>query len=274
MDPELLKTALKEAAAKGKLPKAIIVVHLYGMPAKMEALLEIANDYGVPIIEDAAEALGSKINQKACGSFGKFGVLSFNGNKIITTSSGGALLSDEGAYIEKSKFLATQARDPAPHYQHSHIGYNYRMSNILAGIGRGQLEVLDERVRARRANFDRYVQYFEPLNEKGYQFGFQNKDIISSLYSNRWLSCILIEPDQRHGITRESIRLALENENIESRPLWKPMHQQPVFEGAKKYLNGVSDNLFDKGICLPSGSNLTDTEFQRIFECLDQLLKP
>lgn len=269
MDPELLKLALEDAKQAGKLPKAIIPVHLYGMPAKMEEILSIANDYGVPVIEDAAEALGSCIQDKPCGSFGKFGVLSFNGNKIITTSGGGALISDSSEMIEKARFLATQARDSAPHYQHSHIGYNYRMSNVLAGIGRGQLEVLNDRVQARRRNFDRYKTYFSKHIDSGFNIKFQDEP--DGYYSNRWLTCIIVDPTFNNGLTREVIRIALDEENIESRPLWKPMHQQPIFVNAKFYLNGVSDNLFKNGLCLPSGSNLTDDEFNRIFECLDNV---
>ena len=269
MDPMLLKTALEEAKFNGKLPKAIIPVHLYGMPAKMDEILLIANEYGVPVIEDAAEALGSNLDNKPCGSFGEFGVLSFNGNKIITTSGGGALLSDNEEMIEKARFLATQARDSAPHYQHSHIGYNYRMSNVLAGIGRGQLEVLNDRVAARRNNFQRYKQYFSKHNNAGYDIRFQEE--LEGYYSNRWLTCILVDSNANNGLTREEIRLTMEAENIEARPLWKPMHQQPVFSSSKNYLNGISDKLFENGLCLPSGSNLTDDEFERIFNCLDTI---
>ena len=269
MDPVLLRFALEEANQNGKLPKAIIPVHLYGMPAKMDEILRIANEYGVPVIEDAAEALGSSIEKKPCGSLGKFGVLSFNGNKIITTSGGGALLSENAEMIEKARFLATQARDSAPHYQHSYIGYNDRMSNVLAGIGRGQLEVLNDRVEARRNNFERYKKYFSKYNNAGFTIKFQEAPL--GYYSNRWLTCILVDPALNNGLTREIIRLALEEENIESRPLWKPMHQQPIFADCKSYLNGVSDKLFEDGLCLPSGSNLTEEEFDRIFESLDQI---
>jgi len=269
MDPSLLRSALQEAKLNGILPKAIIPVHLYGMPAKMHEIIAIANEYNVPLIEDAAEALGSNINDKPCGSFGEFGVLSFNGNKIITTSGGGALISENAEMIEKARFLATQARDPAPHYQHSHIGYNYRMSNVLAGIGRGQLEVLNDRVEARRSNFDRYRQYFSKYNNSGFNIQFQEEP--EGYYSNRWLTCILVDPTTNKGLTREEIRLGMDEENIESRPLWKPMHQQPVFSSSNSYLNGVSDNLFENGLCLPSGSNLTEKEFERIFNCLDKV---
>jgi len=269
MDPSLLRKALEEANQNGKLPKAIIPVHLYGMPAKMNEIVTIAKEFNVPIIEDAAEALGSNMNGKPCGSFGEFGVLSFNGNKIITTSGGGALLSSDGEMIEKARFLATQARDPAPHYQHSHIGYNYRMSNVLAGIGRGQLEVLNDRVNARRNNFERYKLYFSKHNKSGFNIQFQEEP--QGYYSNRWLTCILVDPINNKGITREIIRLEFEAENIEARPLWKPMHQQPVFANTNNYLNGVSDKLFENGLCLPSGSNLTEEEFERIFNCLDKI---
>jgi dTDP-4-amino-4,6-dideoxygalactose transaminase len=267
MDPALLKAALEEAKQNGQLPKAIIPVHLYGMPAKMGEILSIAVEYDVPVIEDAAEALGSTIDNKPCGSFGTFGVLSFNGNKIITTSGGGALLSNDGEMIEKARFLSTQARDAAPHYQHSQIGYNYRMSNVLAGIGRGQLEVLNDRVIARRNNYERYKQYFSKQNNAGFNIQFQEEP--DGYQSNRWLTCILVDPIKNKGLTRETIRLEFEAENIEARPLWKPMHQQPVFASTKNYLNGVSDKLFENGLCLPSGSNLTDEEFERIFNCLE-----
>jgi dTDP-4-amino-4,6-dideoxygalactose transaminase len=269
MDPLLLRTALEEGKKNAQLPKAIIPVHLYGMPTKIVEILSIAKEYGVPVIEDAAEALGSNIENKPCGSFGEFGILSFNGNKIITTSSGGALISENGEMIEKARFLATQARDAAPHYQHSHIGYNYRMSNVLAGIGRGQLEVLNDRVEARRSNFDRYRQYFSKYNNAGFNIQFQEEP--DGFYSNRWLTCILVDPTTNNGLTKEEIRLAMDEENIESRPLWKPMHQQPVFSYSKSYLNGVSDKLFENGLCLPSGSNLTEEEFERIFNCLDNI---
>jgi len=271
MDPVLLRIALLESKQKGKLPKAIIPVHLYGMPAKMEEIISIADEFGVPVIEDAAEALGANLNGKPCGSFGEFGVLSFNGNKIITTSGGGALLSNNEEMIEKARFLSTQARDTAPHYQHSQIGYNYRMSNILAGIGRGQLEVLNDRVVARRNNFQRYKDFFSQYNYKGFDIKFQEEP--NGYFSNRWLTCILVDPNSNKNLTREKIRLTMDAENIETRPLWKPMHQQPVFAKAKSYLNGNSDLLFENGLCLPSGSNLTEEDFERIFNCFDIILK-
>jgi dTDP-4-amino-4,6-dideoxygalactose transaminase len=270
MDPVLLRIALQEARQNGKLPKAIIPVHLYGMPAKMIELISISKEFGVPVIEDSAEAFGAKLNGKPCGSFGEFGVLSFNGNKIITTSGGGALLSNNEEMIEKARFLSTQARDSAPHYQHSHIGYNYRLSNVLAGIGRGQLEVLNDRVVARRNNFQRYKDFFSKYNNAGFNIKFQEEP--NGYFSNRWLTCILVDPNSNKGLTREDIRLAMDAESIETRPLWKPMHQQPVFATAKSYLNGTSDKLFKNGLCLPSGSNLTEEEFVRIFKTLDKLL--
>jgi dTDP-4-amino-4,6-dideoxygalactose transaminase len=269
MDPVLLRIALQEAKQNENLPKAIIPVHLYGMPAKIDEIISIAEEFGVPVIEDAAEALGANINGKPCGSFGEFGVLSFNGNKIITTSGGGALLSNNEEMIAKARFLSTQARDAAPHYQHSHIGYNYRMSNVLAGIGRGQLEVLNSRVEARRYNFQRYKGFFSKYNNYGFNIKFQEEP--TGYFANRWLTCILVDPDSNKGLTREEIRLAMDTENIETRPLWKPMHQQPIFANAKSYLNGYSDKLFENGLCLPSGSNLTEEEFDRIFKAFDNI---
>ncbi|HEY9257426.1 DegT/DnrJ/EryC1/StrS family aminotransferase, partial [Chitinophaga sp.] len=265
MDPVLLEQAIKDRIVKGKKPKAIIPVHLYGMPAQMNEIMEIANRYDIPVIEDAAEALGSKYQEQSCGSIGKLGILSFNGNKIITTSGGGALIGNEEALISKSRFLATQARDAAPHYQHSHIGYNYRMSNVCAAIGRGQMTVLDERVAQRRANYQHYVEQLSDL--PGISFLAEP----TGFFSNRWLSAILIDPAVSNGITRETVRLALEKENIESRPLWKPMHMQPVFKQAPAYVNGVSESLFDNGLCLPSGSNLTTTDLTKITNLIKTL---
>lgn len=253
MNPELLEKAITDRIKKGKKPKAILLVHLYGMPSKMDEIIAISEKYDIPIIEDAAEAIGATYKGKAMGTFGVMGVFSFNGNKIITTSGGGALISNNTEYCKKATFLATQARDEAPHYQHSHIGYNYRMSNIAAGIGRGQLEVLDDRVRARRRNFDFYKNELSGIN----QIYFVEE--IQGFYANRWLTTILTDSYQ----TREKIRLALENENIESRPLWKPMHLQPIFQEFPAYADGTSENLFERGLCLPSGSNLTDEELQR-----------
>lgn len=258
MSPKLLEEAIIDRIANGKKPKAIIVVHLYGMPANIVELLEIANKFKIPIIEDAAEALGSRIGKKLCGTFGTMGILSFNGNKIITTSGGGALVSDNAEYISKARFLATQARDKAPYYQHTQIGYNYRMSNVLAGIGRGQLEVIEDRVRSRRSNFN---TYFKNLgNLPGISFVPEN----GSSFSNRWLTTILVDPSKTKSANCENIHKALEEENIETRPLWKPMHLQPVFEKCSSYINGVSERLFNMGLCLPSGSNLTDNDLKRI----------
>lgn len=258
MCPDTLEAAIKDRLSKGRKPKAIIPVHLYGMPANMGRIMQIANKYDIPVIEDAAEALGSRYNGKATGSFGRLSVLSFNGNKIITTSGGGALLSDDRGLIEKARFLSTQARDPAPHYQHTQIGYNYRMSNIVAGIGRGQMEVIQERVRQRRANFDFYKENLSQY--PGIHF---SEEPDSSTFSNRWLTTIIVDPLKTSGTTREDIRLSLEKENIESRPLWKPMHLQPVFSACPAYLTGVSEQLFTNGLCLPSGSNMSDSDRMR-----------
>lgn len=258
MDPDLLDKAIKERIKSGKKPKAIVVVHLYGMPAQMDRIVEISQQYDIPLVEDAAEALGSTYKGKALGTFGIMGVLSFNGNKIITTSGGGALISNDKDLIEKARFLATQARDQAPHYQHSQIGYNYRMSNICAGIGRGQMEVIAERVQQRRKNFEFYKQQFAGINS--IEFAEEPSDY----FSNRWLSTILVDPKKSMGISRETIRLELEKDNIESRPLWKPMHLQPVFQKYPYYGSGVSDKLFDNGLCLPSGSNLTNEDLNRV----------
>ena len=270
MCPVALEEAIVDRMAKGKKPKAIIVVHLYGMPAKMKEIIEIANKYEIPLIEDAAEALGSHIDGKMCGTFGKLNILSFNGNKIITTSGGGALLSEEGDMIAKARFLATQARDEAPHYQHSHIGYNYRMSNVVAAIGRGQMVVLNDRIAARRANYDRYVKLFGEINAKGFHIELLPEP--EGFFSNRWLTTITVDPAKNKGITREDVRLALDAENIESRPLWKPMHLQPVFADSPFYGDGTSERLFEDGLCLPSGSNLGVEDWMRIEEVLGSVL--
>lgn len=266
MCPKALKEALEQY--KNRSVKAIMPVHLYGMPAKMDALQQIADEYKVPIIEDAAEALGSKYKNQSCGTFGEMAALSFNGNKIITTSGGGALVSKHKHYIDQARFLATQARDEAPHYQHSQIGYNYRMSNIVAGIGRGQMEVLDKRVAQRRAKNQRYREFFAGV--KGISFQTEPSE---DYFSNYWLTAILIDPELNFGISREDVRLALDAENIESRPLWKPMHMQPVYKGTKFFGTGVCEELFEKGLCLPSGSNLTEEEFNRIFSVLSRIFK-
>lgn len=261
MCPDLLEEAIKDRIQKSKKPKAIILVHLYGMPSRMDEIINIANEYGIPIIEDAAEAIGSSYKGKAMGTFGELGVFSFNGNKIITTSGGGALISNNPEYCKKATFLATQARDNAPHYQHSQIGYNYRMSNIVAGIGRGQMEVLNDRVEARRANFEFYKQELADIKEISFI------DEPEEFYSNRWLTTIITNSFQ----TREKIRLSLEKENIESRPLWKPMHLQPVFKNFPSYKNGISEELFEKGLCLPSGSNLTNSQRERVAKAIKSL---
>lgn len=258
MSPELLEKAIIDGLARGKKPKAIIIVHLYGMPAKIKELMNVANNYDIPVIEDAAEALGSKYDGKSCGTFGEMGILSFNGNKIITTSGGGALVSNNEEYIKKARFLATQARDKAPHYQHSQIGYNYRMSNVLAGIGRGQLEVIEERVAKRRSNFELYC------NNLNHLVGISFLQVTQPFFPNRWLTTILVDPIKTKGISRDDIRLALEKENIETRPLWKPMHLQPIFKNYPSYLNGVSERLFNTGLCFPSGSNLSDQDLDRV----------
>lgn len=268
MDPKLLQEAIEDRIKFGKKPKAIVVVHLYGMPAKIEEISAIASKYNIPIIEDAAEAIGSEYNGKKCGSFGDISILSFNGNKIITTAGGGALVSDNKDYVDNARFLSTQAADKAVHYQHSQIGYNYRLSNILAGVGLGQLEVLESRVASRRKVFSRYVEAFSGI--EGIKF---HQEPDARFKSNRWLTTIVIDSDLTDGITREDIRLGLEKENIESRPLWKPLHIQPVFLSCPSYINDVSYNLFINGLCLPSGSNLTDNDLDRIIDCVVSKLK-
>jgi len=259
MSPEFLEQAINDRILKGNKPKAVILVHLYGMPAKIDEIVEICQRYQIPLIEDAAEALGSTYKGRALGTFGELSILSFNGNKIITTSGGGALVSKNEEFIRKARFLATQARDAAPHYQHSHIGYNYRMSNVSAGIGRGQMEVLSLRVQKRRSIFEAYKESLKEIeaikfpNEPG-----------SDYYSNRWLTAVLVDGD----VTNDEIRISLEKENIESRPLWKPMHMQPVFAGTPFYGDGTSERLFNKGLCLPSGSNLSDEELFSIIQAV------
>jgi dTDP-4-amino-4,6-dideoxygalactose transaminase len=267
MDPDILEEAIKKRIAKGNRPKAIIPVHLYGMPAKMQEIIEIGQKYGIPIIEDAAEALGSSIKEVKCGTFGEMAILSFNGNKIITTSGGGAIVSKNPDYIKKATFLATQARDPAPHYQHSQIGYNYRMSNICAAIGRGQMEVLPERIEQRRKNFEFYKTALKDFS------GIAFVEEPGGYFSNRWLTTILVDPKENGGITREDIRLALLEDNIESRPLWKPMHLQPVFKGFPYYGGTVSEKLFENGLCLPSGSNLSEEDLGRVAERIEKKLR-
>ena len=269
MDPELLEKGLKSEGlrSKGRYPKAIIVAHLYGMPAKMNEIMAVADKYGIPVIEDAAEALGSEYMGKRVGSTGKFGILSFNGNKIITTSGGGALISEDEAMIKRARFLATQARDPAPHYQHSTIGYNYRMSNVVAGIGRGQLEVLDQRVSRRREINTWYREVLKDV--PGVSF---HTEPSKDFFSNYWLTCIVIDPGKA-GISSTDLRLAFEAENIEARPLWKPMHLQPVFEKCPAYVNGTSEAFFNNGLCLPSGTLMTDNDMDRIRDVLQKAFR-
>lgn len=262
ISPILLEKAIKDGLLNGKKPKAIIAVHLYGMPYKVDAINEIASKYDIPVIEDSAEALGSTYKNRPCSGLGTIGILSFNGNKIITTSGGGALVAKSEELKKKAVFLATQARDNAPHYEHSHIGYNYRMSNVLAGIGRGQMEVIEDRVYSRRANFNYYKDKLSNLSE------IEFLEEPNGLRSNRWLSCILL-PSYH---IREEIRLALLEEDIESRPLWKPMHLQPVFVTCKSYVDGTSEELFQRGLCLPSGSNLVKEDLNRVIKIILKVL--
>ena len=262
--PVALKEAIEDRIKNGKKPKAIIAVHLYGTPYKVEEVHAVASEFDIPVIEDSAEALGSSYKGQMCGTFGDFGILSFNGNKIITTSGGGALVVKNQEVKDKTVFLATQARDAAPHYQHSEIGYNYRLSNVSAGIGRGQMLVLNDRVKARRAMHQFYVDLFAEIE------GVEVHSAPSEeYYSNHWLSVILVDPEKTGGIDREELRLKLEEQYIESRPLWKPMHMQPVFEKAPYYgKNRSAEKLFANGLCLPSGSNLSDNDRNRIKEAI------
>ncbi|CAM4029540.1 DegT/DnrJ/EryC1/StrS family aminotransferase [Flavobacterium weaverense] len=266
--PKALEEAIVDRIAKGMKPKAIIAVHLYGVPYQIEAIKAISDKYDIPVLEDSAEALGSSYKGQKCGTFGDIGVLSFNGNKIITTSGGGAIVTKSEVLKDKAVFYATQSRDDAPHYQHSEIGYNYRMSNICAGIGRGQMEVLDAHVQLRRDMNEFYVKLFQDI------------DVVSVFtvpndhyFANYWLTAIVIESNVVKGIDREALRLAFEEANIESRPLWKPMHLQPIFEKYPFYGSNVAENLFKKGLCLPSGSNLTDGERERIKEVVINVFK-
>lgn len=264
MCPNALEEAVKDRVSKGKKPKAIIVVHLYGMPFKVDEIRNIATKYEIPILEDSAEALGSTYKGQKCGTFGDISVLSFNGNKIITTSGGGAIVTKTSEQKSKAVFLATQARDNAPHYQHSEIGYNYRMSNICAGIGRGQMEVLDNHVGLRREMHNFYREVFQ--NKEGIKLFSEPND---DYFSNHWLSAITIDSSKTNGKNREDLRLLLETENIESRPLWKPMHLQPIFKDAPYYGRAVSEKLFNDGLCLPSGSNIDSNEKERIKNILN-----
>lgn len=265
MSPEALEKAFLDAESEGKLPKAVIIVNLYGQSAKMDELLSICNYYQVPVIEDAAESLGSFYKGKPSGSFGKFGIFSFNGNKIITTSGGGMLVSNDLEAIQKCRFLATQARDPAPHYQHSEVGYNYRLSNILAGLGRSQFEVLEQRVEARRHIFNRYVQELAGIP------GFTFMPELADSFSNRWLTTLTINEEEA-GITVEQLLHALSTQNIEARPVWKPLHLQPLFSGVKYFPHNehtdIAAHLFETGICLPSGSNMTEEDQMRVVQCV------
>jgi dTDP-4-amino-4,6-dideoxygalactose transaminase len=267
MDPEALRDAILAARSRQVRPSAIIPVHLYGMPAQMNELLAVAREFEIPVIEDAAEALGSTLGARPCGGFGDLSILSFNGNKIITTSGGGALLSDREDWIARARFLATQARDPAPHYEHTEIGYNYRLSNVLAAIGRGQLGALEERVAARRANFERYRSFFA-----SYPTVRLLEEPTPDYASNRWLTTILVDADGSNSVTADNLRVALSAADIEARPLWKPMHLQPVFRDAPYFGNDLAERLFTTGLCLPSGSSLGASEFERIFDVLADAL--
>ncbi|WP_036799050.1 DegT/DnrJ/EryC1/StrS aminotransferase family protein [Pleurocapsa sp. PCC 7319] len=266
MDPNLLADALAKRDKQGKLPKAVLLVHLYGQSADLEPILAICDRYSIPVIEDAAEALGATYKNTSPGTWGRAGIFSFNGNKIITTSGGGMLVSDDLNLIDKAKFLATQARDPQPHYEHTEIGFNYRLSNISAGIGRGQLLVLKERVAARRKNFEIYREALGDL--PGIQFMPEPNYGVST----RWLSCLTFDP-QIAGIDREQVRLQLLAKQIETRPVWKPMHLQPVFADCECINNGVAEDLFQKGLCLPSGSNLSDADLARVISEIKQVYK-
>lgn len=266
LNPDLLREALDKRAKIGKLPKAVVIVHLYGQSCDLDPILEACNYYQVPLIEDAAESLGASYKNRSPGSFGKIGIFSFNGNKIITTSGGGMLVSDDQKLVEKARFFATQARDPAPHYQHSEIGYNYRLSNVLAGIGRGQLQVLEERVQARRRNFDFYKQALGNLP------GIEFMPEASFGRASRWLTCLTIDPIA-FGADREQVRLALAEEKIEARPVWKPLHLQPVFADCECMGGAVAEELFEYGLCLPSGSNLTEVDLERVTSAIAQIHK-
>lgn len=266
--PVVLEEAIIDRIAKGKKPKAIIIVHLYGVPCQIELVRLVADKYEIPILEDSAEALGSRYQEKACGTFGDIAVFSFNGSKVITTSGGGAIVTHTKELKEKALFLATQAKDKAGYYQHSEVGYNYRMSNICAGIGRGQMEVLEKHINLRRKMNAFYVDLFKDIP---YVTVFETNDETS--FANCWLTAIIIDPNNNKGITNEVLRLALESENIESRPLWKPMHLQPVFEKYPYYGGNVSESLFKNGLCMPSGSNLTDEDRERIATTVNIILK-
>lgn len=266
MDPALLAEAVHVRAKAGRLPKAIILVHLYGQSADIDPILATCEQHGVTLIEDAAEALGATYKGRAPGTFGKVGIFSFNGNKIITTSGGGMLVSEDGALVAHARKLATQARDPAPHYEHSEIGYNYRLSNVLAGIGRAQLGVLNSRVEARRRIFEYYLKTLDDLP------GLSFMPEAPWGRHTRWLTCLTINPEE-FGVDREAVRLALEKENIESRPVWKPMHLQPVFAGCEVIGGTVSEELFERGLCLPSGSSMMESDQQRVVKVIRSLAR-
>lgn len=270
MSPVALEKALIDAKKNGKLPKAVIVVNLYGQTAMMDELVALCEEYGVPIVEDAAESLGATYKGKPSGSFGKFGIFSFNGNKIITTSGGGMLVSNDVEALKQARFLATQARDSAVHYQHSVMGYNYRLSNILAGVGRAQLEVLDERVKVRRTIFNHYVEALDGVN------GLNFMPELEGTYGNRWLTTLTLNPE-KVKITPYELIAELAKENIEARPIWKPLHLQPLFEGCMFYAHGensvVSERLFEQGICLPSGSNMTAEQQEKVIKKVKEVLK-
>lgn len=267
MCPKHLELAIKDRITNGKKPKAIIIVHLYGMPSKIDELLQVALKYKIPVVEDAAEALGSTYKGRKCGTFGNFSILSFNGNKIITTSGGGgAMVCNTIEDKNQTVFYATQARDIAPHYEHSKIGYNYRMSNISAGIGRGQMEVLDKHIGLRRDMNAFYVNLFKDV-KGGVEV---QKQPNSDFYSNFWLTCILIHEEA--PFTKAEFQDAMDADNIETRPLWKPMHMQPVFKNALYFGDKLSETLFEKGLCLPSGSNLHKTDLDRIVKAVKSLL--
>ncbi|AGC78660.1 dTDP-4-amino-4,6-dideoxygalactose transaminase [Nonlabens dokdonensis] len=266
--PKALKEAVEDRISKGKKPKAILAVHLYGMPYKIDEVHAFAKAHKIPVIEDSAEALGSTYKSRKCGTFGDYGVLSFNGNKVITTSGGGALVCHSKETKDKTVFLATQARDQAPHYQHSEVGYNYRLSNISAGIGRGQMEVLDKYIVLRQRMNKFYQEIFKDIEGVRVQ-----KEYSKDIASNHWLTVILVDSSKTGGITREDLRLALKADNIESRPLWKPMHLQPLCEDFPYYGNKVCETLFENGLCLPSGSNLNDNDRSRIKSSILKVFK-
>ena len=267
IDPQLLEEAIINQMKKGKKPKAILAVHLYGNPYQVDKVHKVASQYDIPVIEDAAEALGSTYKNQYCGSFGDFGILSFNGNKIITTSGGGAIICPDDKSKKQAVFLATQAKDPAPHYQHSQIGYNYRLSNLCAGVGRGQLEVLDKHIKIRKEINQFYKDLFSATDEIEV---FETS--LHDVFCNNWLSLIYIHPENKLGLDKNFIMEVLNEKNIESRPLWKPMHLQPIYKDYEYYGNGVCDDFFDNGLCLPSGSNMTSENFERIKTAFNSLL--